>query len=255
MKIAVITGASSGMGKEFVLQLDRAEQFDEIWVIARRRERLEALASQVRAKLRPVALDLTDRGSIDAYRTLLEQEQPEVAVLVNGSGFGKFRYFPEEPLEDCYGMLDLNAGALMAMTHATLPFLRRGSRVYQICSLSSFQPVPYIGVYGATKAFVLSFSRALNAELAPRGIRVMAVCPGWVATEFFDRAVSDDSVTYYNRIYQPQDVVRTALRDMARGKDVSIHGLAVKVQVLAVKLLPHRLVMRIWMKQQKHSMK
>ncbi|MDD6033137.1 MAG: SDR family NAD(P)-dependent oxidoreductase, partial [Oscillospiraceae bacterium] len=124
--------------------------------------------------------------------------------------------------------------------------------VYQICSLSSFQPVPYIGVYGATKAFVLSFSRALNAELASRGVRVMAVCPGWVATEFFDRAVSDDSVTYYNRIYQPQDVVRTALRDMARGKDVSIHGLAVKAQVLAVKLLPHRLVMRIWMKQQKH---
>lgn len=253
LKIAVVTGASSGMGKEFVLQLDRQEAFDEIWVIARRRERLEALAPLLRAKLRAVPLDLTRRESVETYRRLLEKEKPWVAVLVNASGFGKFKRFPEQPLTDCYEMLDLNAGAVMAMTHATLPFLRRGSRVYQLCSLSSFQPVPYINVYGATKAFVLSFSRALNVELAPQGIRVMAVCPGWVATEFFDRAVSDDSVTYFNRIYQPQRVVATALRDMRRGKDVSVHGLAIQAQVLAVKLLPHRLVMKIWMKQQKHG--
>ena len=81
----------------------------------------------------------------------------------------------------------------------------------------------------------------------------MAVCPGWVATEFFDHAVSDDSVTYYNKIYQPDDVVRTALRDMKKGKDVSVHGFRVRAQVLGVKLLPHKLVMKIWMKQQKHG--
>lgn len=253
MKIAVITGASSGMGREFVLQLDKSEKFDEIWVIARRRERLEALAPEVGAKLRVIALDLTKAESIDAYRALLEQEKPAVAVLVNDSGFGKFRKFEETSLRDCCDMVDLNAKALMAVTYVTLPFMEEGSRIYQLGSLSSFQPVPYIGVYGASKAFVLSFSRALNVELKPRGIRSMAVCPGWVATEFFDHAVSDDSVTYFNKIYTPDVVVRTALKDMAKGKDVSIHGLPVKAQVLAVKLLPHKLVMKIWMKQQKHG--
>lgn len=252
MKIAVITGASSGMGREFVRQLDRAEQFDEIWVIARRKERLEALAAEVRAPLRAISLDLSRMESIDEYRALLEEAKPVVSVLVNGSGFGKFRRFDEASLQDCCDMIDLNAKALMAMTYVTLPFMEKGSRIYQVGSLSAFQPVPYIGVYGASKAFVLSFSRALNTELKSRGIRSMAVCPGWVATEFFDHAVSDDSVTYYNKIYQPQDVVRTALKDMKKGRDISVHGLQIKGQVLLVKLLPHRLVMKIWMKQQKH---
>ena len=251
MKIAVVTGASSGMGREFVLQLDKAEQFDEIWVIARRKERLEALASEVRAKLRAVSLDLTKEESIEEYRKMLEN--PTVSVLVNGSGFGKFRKFEETSLKDCCDMIDLNTKALMAVTYVTLPFMKEGGRIYQIGSLSSFQPVPYIGVYGASKAFVLSFSRALNVELKQRGIRSMAVCPGWVATEFFDHAVSDDSVTYYNKIYQPDDVVRTALRDMKKGKDVSVHGFRVRAQVLGAKLLPHKLVMKIWMKQQKHD--
>lgn len=253
MKVAVITGASSGMGREFVLQLDKSEQFDEIWVIARRKERLESLAPEVSAKLRAISLDLTKEESIEEYRKMLEEEKPVVSVLVNGSGFGKFRKFEESSLKDCCDMIDLNAKALMAVTYVTLPFMEKGSRIYQIGSLSSFQPVPYIGVYGASKAFVLSFSRALNVELKHRGIRSMAVCPGWVATEFFDHAVSDDSVTYYNKIYPPDDVVRTALRDMKKGKDVSVHGFRVRAQVLGVKLLPHKLVMKIWMKQQKHD--
>lgn len=252
MKIAVVTGASSGIGREFALQLDRSEKFDEIWVVARRKERLEALASRVRAKLRPIPLDLTKKENIEAYREMLQSEKPKVAVLVNASGFGKFGRFPEQRLQDCYDMLDLNAGAVMAVTHATLPYLKRGSRVYEVCSLSAFQPVPYINVYAATKAFVLSFSRALNTELRPQGVRVMAVCPGWVATEFFDHAVSGDAVTYFNRIYRPEDVVATALRDMGKGRDLSVHGLAIQLQALAVKLLPHKLVMGIWMKQQKH---
>lgn len=253
MKIAVITGASSGMGREFVLQLDRSEDFDEIWVIARRKERLESLAVEVKAPLRAISLDLTREESFEEYRALLEKEKPVVSVLVNGSGFGKFKKFEESSLRDCCAMIDLNAKALMAMTHVTLPYMERGSRIYQIGSLSSFQPVPWIGVYGASKAFVLSFSRALNAELRSRGIRSMAVSPGWVSTEFFDHAVSDDSVTYYNKIYKPEDVVRTALKDMKRGRDISIHGLRIKGQVLLVKLLPHKLVMKVWMKQQKHA--
>lgn len=252
MKIAIITGASSGMGREFVRQLCAKDTFDEVWVIARRKERLEELQSEIPYKVRAIALDLTKSEAYDEYKALLEAEKPEVKVLVNASGFGVFEKFENIPLKQQLDMIDLNDKALVAMTYITLPYLKSGSEVYQIGSLSSFQPVPYIGVYGATKAFVLSFTRAINAELKGSGIKMMAVCPGWVRTEFFDTAVVDDSViTYYNQFFTAEQVVTRALRDMRKGKDVSVVGPMIRLQVLATKILPHRLVMWIWLKQQK----
>lgn len=251
MKIAVITGASSGMGREFVLQLSREKQLDEMWVIARRVDRLEALQADVSLKIRPIPLDLTKEESIEEYKRLLEKEHPEIAVLVNASGFGKFGAFESMELNTMYRMIDLNSKAYVGMTYVSLPYLQRGSEVYQLDSLSSFQPVPYINVYGATKAFVLSFSRALNVELKARDIHVMAVCPGWVRTEFFNHAVTDDTITYYNRFFTAEQVISRALKDMKKRKDVSVCGFSIRAQVLLTKLLPHRLVMKIWCKQQK----
>ena len=253
-KIAVITGASSGMGREFVLALDKQQEFDELWLIARRRDKLEALASETRAPVRAISLDLGIQAEIDKYKELLAQEQPDVRVLVNAAGFGKFKAFSDLTLEEQLSMIDLNDKALVSMTYLTLPYMKAGSCIYQLGSLSSFQPVPYINVYGASKAFVLSFSRALNKELKKqkRDIKVMAVCPGWVSTDFFDRAVVDnDTIVYYNRFYTAEAVIKRALRDMKKGKDVSICGFPVRTQVLATKLLPHGIVMEIWCKQQK----
>ena len=252
MKIAVITGASSGMGKEFVLQISQTEQLDEIWVIARRIDRLEALQKEVKnTKIRPISMDLTKQESIQEYQKLLETEKPNVAILVNASGFGKFGTFTDMKLDDMMSMIELNDKAYVAMTYVTLPYMSEGGEIYQLDSLSSFQPVPYIGVYGATKAFVLSFSRALNVELKKRKIKVMAVCPGWVKTEFFDHAVTDDTIVYYNKFFTAQEVITRALRDMKKGKDVSVCGASIRAQVLLTKLLPHKLVMKIWCKQQK----
>ncbi len=252
MKIAVVTGASSGMGREFVKRLSNEENFDEIWVIARRLDRLCELKAEIGQKIRPIATDLTKDEAIGEYKALLEAEKPEVKVLINAGGYGKFEAFENLTLEEQLGMIDLNAKALTAMTYVTLPYLKEGSEVYQIGSLSSFQPVPYIGVYGATKAYVLSFTRAINAELRPKGIKMMAVCPGWVKTEFFDRAVVDDSViTYYNQFFTAEQVVNRAFKDMKRGKDVSVVGPMIRAQVLLTKILPHTLVMKIWLKQQK----
>lgn len=253
-RIAVITGASSGMGREFVLALDKEQEFDELWLIARRKERLEAIGADTRAPVRAIALDLGVSADIESYRELLAAENPDVRVLVNAAGFGKFKAFTELPLDQQLAMIDLNDKALVAMTYHTLPHMSEGSCIYQLGSLSSFQPVPYINVYGASKAFVRSFSRALNVELKKqkRGIRVMAVCPGWVKTDFFDRAVVDnDTIVYYNKFYTAEQVIRRALKDMKRGKDVSICGAQIRLQVLATKLLPHKLVMAIWCKQQK----
>ena len=177
-------------------------------------------------------------------------------MLGNCAGYGKFGRYDQISLDDCMGMIDLNCKALVAMTQLTLPYMKHGGKILQLDSLSAFQPVPYLNVYGSSKSFVLSYSRALNRELKSKGIRVMSVNPGWVKTEFFDHATqtSNDAVTYYNVMYEAKDVIKTAVRDLYHSKkDVSIHGLPVKLQVLGVKLLPHKLIMEIWMKQQKHN--
>mgnify|MGYP000268954460 FL=1 len=254
MKIAVVTGASSGMGLEFAKAIDAEETLDEIWLIARRGDRLEALAKELRAPARILTLDLGRPESFEEYKKLLEAEKPLISTLCNAAGFGRFALFTETELDVNLAMIDLNDKALVAMTQLSLPWMKRGSRVINLDSLSAFQPVPYQCIYGSTKAFVLSFSRALNVELEPRGIRVMAVSPGWVKTEFFDHAVSDNgAVTYYDVLWEPADVAKRAMRDYKKGKDLSILGHSVRRQVLLVKLLPHRLVMKVWMKQQGHA--
>ena len=254
MKIAIVTGASSGMGREFVRQLHSYVSVDEIWAIARRASALEELKSETAIPVRPVVLDLLQPESFTAFAKLLEEEKPDVKLLVNAAGFGKFGKAENVSLEDDLGMIDLNCRALVAMTRLTLPYMAPGSHVLQLDSLSAFQPVPYITTYGASKAFVLSYSRAMNAELKPRGIRMMAMNPGWVKTEFFSHSfqTNQGEVQYFNRLYEAKDVVATGLHDLYKTKkDYSIHGFPVRMQVRLVKLLPHSLVMKTWIGQQK----
>ena len=255
MNIAIVTGASSGMGREFALQLSNYVQVDEVWVIARRESALIALQKEIAIPLRPIALDLCDSASFDTIRSLLEAEKPDVKLLVNAAGFGKFGSYHRVSLEDDCRMIDLNCKALVAMTRLVLPYMHSGSHILQLDSLSAFQPVPFITTYGATKAFVLSYSRAMNRELKASGIRMMAMNPGWVKTEFFDHAFQTNEgneVQYFNHLYEAKDVVATGLKDLYRTKkDFSVHGLPIQLQVLAVKLVPHRFVMNIWQNQQK----
>lgn len=256
MNIAIVTGASSGMGREFVRQLGGYVSVDEIWAVARRASALETLKAETSVPVRPIVLDLLEASSFTELEALLESEKPNVRLLVNAAGFGKFGAYQKVPAEDDCRMIDLNCKALLLMTRLCVPYMQPGSHILELDSLSAFQPVPYITTYAATKAFVLSYSRALNQELKSRGIRVMAVSPGWVKTEFFDHATktSNTAVTYYNIMYEAKDVVATAIHDLYRTrKDLSVHGAPVRWQVRGVKLLPHSLVMKIWMKQQKHD--
>ena len=253
MNIAIITGASSGMGKEFVLQMHKYVTVDQVWVIARREDALKQLQQVCPVPVRPIPLDLCRQESFDEFAAILEQEKPDIKLLVNAAGFGKFGGFQKVPLEEDLRMIDLNCKALLVMTRLCVPYMEKGSHILQLDSLSAFQPVPYITTYGATKAFVLSYSRSMNRELKSKGIRVMAMNPAWVKTEFFDHAFQTNSrVQYFNYVYEARDVVATGLHDLYNTKkDLSIHGLPVKLQVLGVKLLPHKLVMGIWMNQQK----
>lgn len=249
-KIAVVTGASSGMGRDFVLAVDREFHPEEIWVIARREDRLLALQEQVRATVVPFAMDLSQDESLGRYEQALREQQPEISVLVNAAGYGKFTAFTEMELTQQLGIVALNDRALTAMCHLSLPYMRSGSKIINLGSNSSWQPVPYMSVYGASKAYVLSFSRALGRELRPRGIQVLCVCPGWVKTEFMDRAVHDNTISFFDRWYESRDVVDRAMRDLRKGKAVSILGFPVRMQVRLVKHLPVNTVMNIWCRQQ-----
>ena len=254
MNIAIVTGASSGMGKEFVLQMHKYVTVDQVWVIARRENALQALQEVCPVPVRPIPLDLCNQDSFTEFASILEQENPDIKLLVNAAGFGKFGGFQKIPLHEDLRMIDLNCKALVSMTRICLPYMHAGSHILQLDSLSAFQPVPYITTYGATKAFVLSYSRAIHAELKKEGIRVMAMNPFWVKTEFFDHAfqTNDSEVQNFVKLYEAKDVVATGLRHLYKTqKQVSVHGLLPKGQTLLVKLLPHSLVMKIWMNQQK----
>lgn len=251
--IAVITGASSGMGRRFAETVyESGKKLDEVWVIARRLDKLEEIKTAF--PTRAVSLDLTNKDDLEKYKKLLEEEHPRVLLLVNASGFGKFRATVELPLETNFDMVDLNCKALMAMCQLTIPYMPAESNIINIASVAAFQPVPYINVYAATKAFVLSYSRGLYCELRSKGITVTAVCPFWTKTEFFNHAVvtgEEAVVKKYTAMYQPEQIVQRAWRDMVKCRQVSKFGFVARFQAALAKILPHRFVMWYWMKQQK----
>ncbi|WP_288313273.1 SDR family oxidoreductase, partial [uncultured Selenomonas sp.] len=177
MEIAIITGASSGLGTWYARLLDN-EGLDEIWLVARREKRLATIAQLLTTRTRILACDLTDPSSIAGLAHLLaETEQPEVRWLINAAGFGRISSCAELPADDAARMVDLNCRAAVLLTGAALPFMGAGSHIMNICSCAAFQPLPSLALYAATKAFLLSYTRALSSELAPQGILVTAVCP------------------------------------------------------------------------------
>lgn len=248
MKIAVVTGASSGMGREFVMQIaDRFEGIDEIWVIARRGDRLKELESQVPVRLRRFELDLTKQEDLNLFENTLKTEKPNVKFLVNSAGYGKIGYAGTVSLQEETGMVALNCEALCAVTHLILPYLSANSRIIQLASSAAFLPQPGFAIYAATKAFVLSYSRALAAELKPRQIYVTAVCPGPVKTEFFSIAEMTGEIPLYKRLVManPKRVVKLAMRDSIMGKQVSVYGASMKCFFILCKLFPHSLLLNI----------
>jgi len=254
--ICVITGASSGIGKEFFVRLskDGDFSFDEFWVIARSEERLKELSKLTDIPVRAIPLDLSDENSYESYKKLLEEEEPRISLLVNCSGYGKFESVEKVGYEANLNMIDLNVKGTVAMDYLSLKYMEKGSGIINIASVAAYQPIPYINTYGATKSFVLNFTRALSMELRDRGIKVMAVCPFWTKTEFFDRAIKNEAdpvVKKYAAMYDARDIVKRAIRDYKKGKSVSLFGFVTKLQLLGVKLMPVGIVMRVWMSQQK----
>lgn len=254
-RIAIVTGASSGIGKEFFLSLnERREELDEIWVVARSKDKLEALSTLTPLPIRVFALDLSKNESFGVLQTALEAEQPTVRYAICASGFGRFSAVLDDDRETLENMVDLNCRAIVSTTRVIAPYLTKGGLIMLIASVAAFQPIPYLATYGATKAFVLSYGRAFNRELKKsKGARCMCVCPFWTKTAFFDRAVEKDNpvVKKYAAMYTPQQIVTRAWKDAKRKKEFSMYGFVAKGQTFLTKLLPHKWIQSIWIKQQR----
>ena len=250
MKIAVITGASSGIGREFVRQVGAGECLDEIWVIARRAERLRRLADQCQTPVRPLPLDLTQPAALTELSDLLKEVSPDIALLICAAGFGKIGSYADIPLPECEQMIDLNCRASVTVILSCLPYMNRGGRILAISSTSAFQPFPQLALYAASKAFLLRYARALRWELRQRGIHVTAVCPYWIDdTEFIPTAKEGESsgaIRHFPFAGKAARVARAALRDSRLNFAVSTPGPVCTLHRLLAKFVPHALLMAGW---------
>lgn len=257
-KIAIVTGASSGMGKRFCFEIDSLH-LDEIWGIALKTEDVDAMREQLKTPFKFFDLDLTKNSSFTEIEKNLKSEEIVVEWLVNASGYAKFGRYDEIDISSQLGMIELNCKSLTHLTLTVLPFMRQGARIVEIASIAGFQPIPYLAVYGASKAYVLSYSRALNRELKSRKISVTCLCPYWTKTSFFSRATKtnakDAVITKFVTMYDPEKLIKKAMKGALKRKEVVLYGFISKAQVLLVKLLPHKWIMSIWQHQQKFKKK
>lgn len=242
MNIAIITGASSGLGKEFALQLTGIlHRTDEIWLLARREEPLKNLADEInlickernkRLTARAIPMDLTDISDINRFSEVLRLKGARITVLINCAGTGSYGLFPSQNENDIRDMIALNVTALTEMTKICLLYMKKGSRIIHLASAAAFCPQRKFAVYAAAKAYVYSFGRSLAKEVKKQGIYVTVVCPGAVDTPFLAHAYGNgEKRPFYKKLVtaKPDKVVHQALLDSKRRKNISIYGIPMKM--------------------------
>lgn len=247
--IAIITGASSGIGQEFAIQIDKYVRagLDEIWLVARNGEKLNELSKLLHLSSKCLSIDLVSEMDNDTLKYKLKAEQPVIRMAVFSAGYGIEGHFADLPLEEQLGMVDLNCKALTRNIYDCLPYMRKNSRIILMASAASFTPESNFAVYAATKAYVLSLGRALNIELSKKHISVTSVCPGPVDTPFFDIAEKYHKGLFFKRfiMISPGRVVKQALVDSKSKKDVSVPGFIMKFFFVLAKIVPHKLILGI----------
>ena len=254
MRIAIITGASSGLGSELLKQLDTTPEIEEFWIIARRRDRLEALSKRISSKMRIFTYDLTQTASFDAFEEVLEKERPDVFLLINAAGSGKIGSYADITRAEIDAMIALNCRAAVDMTQIVIPYMKPGSHIMEVCSSAAYQPVPYMNVYASGKAFLLHYSRALRRELITRGIFVTAVCPYWIRdTEFLYKARNktlqnekNPFIRHFPLATNVSDVAYCAIRDTMAGRAVSTPGVFSTMQRLFARFFMTDALLGIW---------
>ena len=225
-KWALVTGASSGIGEQFARQL--AKQGSHLVLVARSESKLESLASELRKmhgiKVEVISMDLSKEGAPSDLYQKCRLLKVDIELLINNAGFATHGLFEEVSGERQHEEVMLNVAAVVDMTHLFLPDMlrRRSGAVINVASTAGFQPLPYMAVYGATKAFVLSFTQALWFENRNRGIKFFALCPGSTDTSFFNVVGAEEASV--GKKDTPERVVEVALRALKEGKVYVVPG-------------------------------
>jgi short-subunit dehydrogenase len=243
--LALVTGASMGIGEAFADAL--ATRGYDLALVARSGDALERIADRLRSRngvdVETIAIDLNDAASTETVVARCEARFGRIDLLVNNAGFGAHGRFDQIDVSRQLDMIRLNVETLVALAHRVLPGMvaRRSGAIINIGSTAAFQPCPYMAVYGATKAFVLSFSEALHEEYRSHGVTVLALNPGPTATNFFVIAGEDARVGATRSV---QDVVATGLRALAAKRGYVIDGAANRVMAFSARIMPRGLMAR-----------
>ena len=241
--VAVITGATGDIGREFVSKL--TGEVDQVWAVGRNEEKLAALREEYGDKILAIKADLSSAEDILSLCRRIQSDRSEIKYLVNNAGVARMAPVSEFSLEEISCMLDINDKAAAMICRAALPCMTEDSYILNVASASAFQPNPYIALYSAGKAFLLSFSRSLNAET--KGITCTAVCPGWVDTQMLPRHSKGKEIRYPGMVPAAK-VVDAALKDCRRGKDVSVCSFYYRYMRFLSKVMPHSLEMKLWVR-------
>ncbi len=242
-KWALVTGASAGIGVALAREL--ARHGAKLILTARRVDRLEALAAELRAQgteVRVLAADLNDPAAPQQLFDAIDGLKLEVEILVNNAGLGQFGAFTSSPIAQELSQVRVNCEATVHLTRLFIPSMveRRRGWVLVVASVASFQPVPYLSTYSATKAFDRMFALGIAAEVARFSVKVTALCPGPTESEFFDVAHAGKLKT--RKMQSPEDVARLAIAALARGQRTIIPYFGGKFTALLVRFLPNPLI-------------
>lgn len=241
--IAIITGATGGLGKSFVKYL--IDEVEEVWAIGRNMDKLKNLEKEFGEKIKSFSIDLSDIGKLDSIRQKLSQGGYRIKYLVNNAGSGRMAVSTDFSAQEIQSHINTHNTSVAVLCNICIPYMEQGSHIINVASQSAFQPVAYINLYAACKAFCYSYSRALNMELKSKGIVVTAACPGWIKTELLQTELNGQKVSFPH-LAEPDDVVKKTLKDAKRGKDMSVYSAYVRRMQFFSKYYPHKLVMKIW---------
>lgn len=250
MTVAIITGASSGIGAEFAKGY--ADRVDELWLVARRKDKMVELGDSLGVKYRVITADLSKSEGVEQIKHELEAHKPEVKYLVNAAGFGDFGAFDELDAGVCEMMIDLNVKSVVSITHMTIPYMVKGGRIITLGSGSCFTPLPYFNIYSSGKVFILHYTKSLNFEIKKYGLRATCFCPGWVHTEFLGKARSKPGITRPRQdamkpMLDCATVVKGAIRASDRGRVMYVTNWHTKLQHLLFKILPDPILTHMWL--------
>lgn len=245
-KIAIVTGATGGIGEEFVRQLSQKNDLEQIWISGRNEKKLADIREKFGERIVPFKCDLSDKRDMDALIETISQSDVDIRYLVNNAGIAKMGRYDGFTSVEIENTIDVNCKAVVLLCNACIPKMSKGSRIINISSASSFLPLPYLAIYSASKVFVKNYSRALNYELKKR-ITCTAVCPGWVDTEMLTRDFNGKTIKFPG-IVSAECVVKKAIKDADKGKAMSVCSLYVKSEHFFSKLFPNRSSMKVWAK-------